>query len=51
MAFDWRRWDRIHRAASRRFDRHGAAGASVRERWDRYDAVMSFARSALERAA
>lgn len=49
--FDWTRWHRVHRAASRRFDRHAAADIPVRDRWERYDRLMNFARAFLERTA
>lgn len=50
-AFDWHRWDRVHRTASRRFDCHAATGVPVKDRWARYDRLMAFARNALERSA
>lgn len=49
--FDWNRWHRVHRAASRRFDRHREAGLSAAHRMQRYDLVMALARLVLERAA
>jgi hypothetical protein len=45
---NWYRWDRVHRAASRRFTRHQLAGVPLRERWDRYDRVMALAWAKLE---
>ena len=47
--FDWNRWHRVHRAASRRFDRHCAASVPVKKRWTRYDQLMAFTRAFLER--
>jgi hypothetical protein len=48
MPFDWHRWHKVHRAASRRFSRHLAQGIHVKEAWRRYDLVMNFTRRSLE---
>ena len=40
---DRARWDRVHAAASRRWDRHCAAGYSARVAMQRYDRLMGFA--------